>query len=48
MQAGLIYGLLLDGEGGARALNAEQVDHWLPSQGELWLHLDYAAYSTKE
>ena len=36
-----LHALLLDGEGGARALTPEQVDRWSPEQGLLWLHLDY-------
>lgn len=48
MQNGLIFALLLDGQGGAKPLNWEQVNAWLPEQGELWLHLDYSVYQTKE
>ena len=48
MQAGLIHALMLDGEGGAKALTSQQIDNWSPQHGELWLHLDYAAYTTKE
>ncbi len=47
MQQGLIHVFLLDGQGGAKTLDDEQLAKWQPEQGELWLHLDYAAYETK-
>lgn len=48
MQNGLIFALLLDGQGGAKPLNWGQVNAWRPEQGRLWLHLDYSDYKTKE
>lgn len=36
-----LQALLLDGKGGARALNVDEIDHWQPKQGVLWLHFDY-------
>jgi len=48
MSAGLIHGLLLDGNGGAKRLNWAEVNAWKPSKGELWLHLDYSVYDVKE
>lgn len=48
MQKGLIHAFLLDGLGGAKLLSLSQLEGWNPEQGELWLHLDYAAYETKE
>lgn len=48
MQDGLIFALLLDGQGGAKALSWQQVNAWQPEQGELWLHFDYSVYQTKE
>ncbi|MBO1927063.1 zinc transporter ZntB [Thiomicrorhabdus sp. 6S2-11] len=48
MDNGLIFALLLDGQGGAKPLNWQQVNAWKLEQGELWLHLDYSVYQTKE
>lgn len=48
MSAGLIHGLLLDGQGGAKRLNWAEVKAWNPSKGELWVHLDYSVYEVKE
>lgn len=48
MAEGLIHALLLDGQGGARFLDWQQIDSWGPAQGELWLHLDYSAYAVKD
>jgi len=48
MEQGMIHALVLDGQGGAKFLNASQVANWTPEQGQLWLHLDYSAYDTKE
>lgn len=47
-QNGLLFALLLDGQGGAKELGWEQVNHWQPSQGELWLHLDYSAFEVQD
>jgi hypothetical protein len=35
MREGLIHALLLDGQGGAKALTAEQVAQWTFEQGKL-------------
>lgn len=40
---GLLNAYLLDGKGGARALDWAAVDAWSPNDGVLWLNLDYAA-----
>ena len=48
MTQGLIYGYLLDGKGGAKSLDWQQVKNWHVEQGELWLHLDYSQYEVKE
>ncbi|GAB6071245.1 zinc transporter ZntB [Thiomicrorhabdus hydrogeniphila] len=48
MSAGLIHGLLLDGNGGAKFLSWDEVNAWNPSKGELWVHLDYSVYDVKE
>jgi zinc transporter len=39
---GLLHALLLDGKGGARALDWDQVATWKPADGLLWLNLDYS------
>lgn len=46
--SGLIFALLLDGQGGAKTLTWEQVNHWDPSQGLLWVHGDYSCADIKE
>ena len=38
---GLLHAFLLDGQGGARALDWKGVAAWTPSEGTLWLNLDY-------
>src|SRR5690606_40786017 len=38
---GLVHAVLLDGQGGARTLDWAGVCQWEPSQGLLWVHLDY-------
>ena len=38
---GLLHALLLDGEGGARALEWAGVEAWSPNDGVLWINLDY-------
>jgi zinc transporter len=40
---GLLHALLLDGKGGARALDWAQVATWKADDGLLWLNLDYSA-----
>ena len=37
---GLIVGLLLDGKGGARAVEWAEIKAWTPDAGVLWLHLN--------
>ncbi|QKI90359.1 zinc transporter ZntB [Thiomicrorhabdus xiamenensis] len=48
MQDGLIHALLLDGQGGAKKLEWQQLQSWKPGDGELWIHLDYSVFSVKE
>ncbi len=45
---GMIFAVLLDGEGGARELDWEGVRAWTPEQGFLWTHLDYRAPGVRE
>ena len=35
---GLIHALVLDGKGGARSVDWEEIRKWIPEQGVLWLH----------
>lgn len=37
---GLIWALLVDGEGHGRMIGWDEVESWNPDQGFLWLHLD--------
>lgn len=39
-QPKFLYSLLFDGQGGARSLDAAEVDAWRPADGDLWLHID--------
>lgn len=40
---GLLHALLLDEHGGARAIESvDELDNWHPSQGKLWVHMDYS------
>ncbi|WP_299579247.1 zinc transporter ZntB [uncultured Microbulbifer sp.] len=41
MQPGLIHAYLLDHSGGGKELPWAEVASWQPTQGVLWLHLDY-------
>ena len=41
MTSSLVHALLLNGQGSAVELTAEQVERWQPSDGKLWLHFDY-------
>ena len=41
--SGLRHAFVLDGKGGARALDWAGVDAWTPNDGVLWLGLDYSA-----
>ena len=45
---GLIHALVLDGKGGARALDWAGVEAWQPADGVLWLNFDYAGASVAD
>ncbi len=45
-EKGLIHALLLDGKGGGRLLDWQDIAGWSPEDGVLWLHLSYAAPET--
>lgn len=36
----LLWAVVLDGDGGARALPAEALSQWVPGAGVLWMHVD--------
>jgi zinc transporter len=39
---GLLHALVLDEKGGAHAIeNTRDLNNWHPSQGKLWIHMDY-------
>jgi zinc transporter len=44
---GLVFGYILN-NGSGKALNWDQVSAWTPSQGTLWLHLDYAVDKVRQ
>jgi zinc transporter len=44
---GLVLAGVLDGRGGARRLDWEGVRSWRPSDGALWVHLDYGFESSR-
>ncbi len=46
--SGLLHALLLDGKGGARALDWTEIAAWKPADGVLWLNLDYSADDVKD
>ncbi len=39
---GLLCAYLLDGNGGGREVGWSEIDQWTPSDGMLWVHLDYS------
>ena len=45
---GLLFALLLDGQGGARRLTFEEARNWTPEQGVLWMHMDLQSAETKD
>jgi zinc transporter len=45
MPDGLLHALLLDRKGGARSVDAGEIEKWQPKDGLLWLHFDVAEHS---
>jgi zinc transporter len=45
---GLIFGYILDGNGGGTAVDWQGVTEWQPEKGPLWIHLDYADKSVNQ
>ncbi|MCW0236384.1 MAG: zinc transporter ZntB [Ferrovibrio sp.] len=39
-QPGLRFAIILDGAGGAREVGWDEVRHWRPAQGVIWVHLE--------
>ena len=44
----LIHTYILDGKGGGRAIDREEISSWTPEMGVLWLHFDYSAPETRD
>jgi zinc transporter len=44
---GLLHAFVLDGKGGARRLDWPQIEAWTPSEGDLWLALDYSFHDVE-
>ena len=42
---GLVCAYLIDGNGGAKPIGWNEVVSWTPSDGEIWVHLDYTQAS---
>ncbi len=40
-KSGLVFSYILDGAGGGQPITWEDMKHWIPEKGILWLHLDY-------
>ncbi|MFC1781133.1 zinc transporter ZntB [Planctomycetota bacterium] len=45
---GLICAYLMDGKGGAKKLDWQDVEQWKSEQGPIWLHFDYTSPDTIE
>lgn len=43
---GLIHAVLLDGDGGGRELNWEEINAWTPESGIIWIHLSYMSQTS--
>ncbi len=48
VDSGVFFACLLDGKGHARSLPLEEIQNWMPSDGVLWLHLDYSHPEVKK
>ncbi len=45
---GLVFGYVLDGNGGGQPVNWEELRKWSPEKGMLWVHLDYASKGVRK
>lgn len=46
--SGLVFAFVLDGRGGGSQLDLDGVTTWHPSDGPLWVHLDYTGRAARE
>ena len=46
--SGLVFAFALDGSGGGRDLDFDDVKKWSPEDGTLWIHLDYTGNAARE
>lgn len=44
----LIHAYLLDGKGGGKAVDEDDIEGWDPNQGLLWIHLDSKHPDTRD
>jgi len=45
---GLVFGYLLDGNGGGQEIDWEKLRQWSPDRGTIWLHFDYSNKRVKK
>ncbi len=45
---GLIFARILDGSGGGRNIDWEDLEQWTPESGLLWVHLDYSVKEAQQ
>ncbi|HEY5652775.1 MAG TPA: zinc transporter ZntB [Pontiella sp.] len=45
---GLVFGFVLDGRGGGKKVDFPDIHEWQPSDGTLWVHLDYTEQNAIE
>ncbi|QSZ41767.1 zinc transporter ZntB [Sulfurimonas aquatica] len=46
--SGLVFAFILDGKGGGKSIDFDGVKKWNPSEGKLWIHLDYTEDDAQE
>ncbi|QOY54247.1 zinc transporter ZntB [Candidatus Sulfurimonas marisnigri] len=46
--SGLVFAFILDGKGGGKSIDLDGVKKWNPSDGKLWIHLDYTKDDAQE
>ncbi|NII09575.1 zinc transporter ZntB [Oleiagrimonas sp. C23AA] len=47
-ESGLIHACQLDGKGGARAMDWDDIRRWQPATGPVWIHLDYSVEHARQ
>ncbi len=45
---GLIFGYVLDGDGGGTAIDWQGLSNWHSEKGPIWIHLDYSGVKVKQ